>query len=333
MRQPGVHAVFPDAPSRAGMYESFYLRAVAPDRPLGVWIRYTVHKQARPPGRGSGPPPRGSVWCTVFDGVHRRPFQHKLTTDELSVPPGGWIAVGDSALGPGRAEGTCGEARWALRFASHEPELRHLPRAFLYRAPLPRTKLTSPLPAARFEGTLVLAERTFELDGWRGMVGHNWGAEHAERWIWLHGLGFAEDPAAWLDVALGRVRVAGRLTPWVANGALHLDGARHRLGSLGARGLLVAERPERCLLSLPGAGGLVVEAHVHAPREALAGWRYADPDGAGHDVSNCSVAALTLTVRRPGRPARTLRTAYGAAYELGMRERDHGVPLAPFPDG
>jgi hypothetical protein len=338
--------MFPEVSRRAGMYESFYLRAVAPDRPLGVWVRYTVHKR---PGHA----PRGSVWCTVFDGASR-PFQHKLTTAELSVPPGGWIAVGDSALGPGRAEGTCGEARWALRFASREPELRHLPRDFLYRAPLPRTKLTSPAPVAHFEGVLELPgapsphstatppssapppslpSRTVALEGWRGMVGHNWGAEHAERWIWLHGLGFAEDPAAWLDVALGRLRVAGRLTPWVANGALHLDGARHRLGGLGARGLLVAERPERCVLSLPGAGGLVVEAHVHAPREALAGWRYTDPDGAGHDVSNCSIAALTFTVRQPGRPARTLRTAYGAAYELGMRERDHGVSIAPFPDG
>jgi hypothetical protein len=359
MRQPSVHAVFPDAPRRAGMYESFYLRAVAPDQALGVWIRYTAHKR---PGHA----PRGSVWCTVFDGAHHRPFQHKLTTDELSVPAGGWIAVGDSALGPGRAEGACGEARWALRFASREAALRHLPRAFLYRAPLPRTKLTSPAPAARFDGVLELSSspsphstaappsprppastplpssppspsappsRTLALEGWRGMVGHNWGTEHAERWIWLHGLGFAEDPEAWLDVALGRVRVAGRTTPWVANGALHLDGERHRLGGLGARGLLVAESPERCVLSLPGAGGLVLEAHAHAPREALAGWRYADPDGAGHDVSNCSIAALTLTVRRPGRPARTLRTAYGAAYELGMRERDHGVPLAPFPDG
>ncbi len=50
-------------------------------------------------------------------------------------------------------------------------------------------------------------------------------------------------------------------------------------------------------------------------------------------MSNCSIAALTLIVRRPGRPARTLRTAHGAAYELGMRERDHGVPIAPFADG
>ncbi|MGH2853739.1 MAG: hypothetical protein ACRDLF_06065, partial [Solirubrobacteraceae bacterium] len=179
--------------------------------------------------------------------------------------------------------------------------------------------------------------RTIELGGWRGMVGHNWGAEHAERWIWLHGIGFEEDPEAWLDVAIGRVRVAGRTTPWVANGALSLDGERHRLGGAplpkAVAGLFVAETPEHCVLTLRGAGGLVVEAHAQAPPEAIAGWRYADPDGGGHDVSNCSIAALTLTVRRPGAPARTLRTAYGAAYELGMRERDHGVAIAPFPDG
>jgi len=326
MTPTGIHALFPDAPRRTGMYESFYLRAVAPDRPLGLWIRCTAHK---PPGQ----PARGSVWCTFFDGPHTPPFMRKLTTDALSVPDGDWIAVGDSRFGPGRAEGTCGEARWSLRFASEEPELRHLPHALLYRAPLPRTKLTSPAPAARFEGTLELPGRTLALDGWRGMVGHNWGAQHAERWIWLHGVGFEEQPEAWIDVAIGRIRVAGRTMPWVANGALHIDGERHRLGGVGARGLLVAERPGHCVLALPGADGLTVEAHVQAPPGALAGWRYADPDGGGHDVSNCSIAALTLTVRRPGRPACTLRTAHGAAYELGMRERYHGVPIAPFADG
>ena len=347
----GVCAVFPGAPISSGMYESFYLRAVAPDQTAGVWIRYTVHKHP-------GQPPRGSVWCTVWDGP-ARPYMHKLTTEELSAPAGSWIVVGDARMGDadgsagegrsdaqgsggqihGEAEGACGEARWSLRFASEEPELRHLRHPLLYRAPLPRTKLSSPMPAGRFEGVLELGERTLVLDGWRGMVGHNWGAQHAERWIWLHGVDFAEQPDAWIDVAIGRVRVAGLTTPWVANGALSVDGERLRLGGLGARGLLVAERPQHCVLSLPGTGGLVVEAHVQAPPAALAGWRYADPDGSRpgeghqHDVSNCSIAALTLVVRRPGRPARTLRTADGAAYELGMRERDHGVPIASFADG
>jgi hypothetical protein len=323
-----VQAVFPSASPRRGMYESFYLRAVAPDTAAGVWLRYTVHK--RP-----GAAPRGSLWCTLWRGDGARPFQHKLTSDDLRAPSDGWIAIGDASMGPRQAQGACGEARWSLRYASEQAELRHLPHPWLYRAPLPRTKLTSPAPAARFDGIVELpAAGTLQLDGWRGMVGHNWGAEHAERWVWLHGVGFEQEPDAWLDVAIGRIRVGGRLTPWVANGALSLEGRRLPLGGLGARGLLVAETPTHCRLSLPGAEGAMLDVHVAAPAQALAGWRYADPDGGAHDVSNCSVAALALTLRRAGQaPARTLHSAYGGAYELGMREHDHGVPIAPFPDG
>jgi hypothetical protein len=340
-------AMYPKTPLRSGMYESFYLRAVAPEEPVGVWIRHTVHKR---PGRT----PRGSVWCTVFDARQARPYMHKLTSDELAVPPGGWIAVGEpgdgdasgpahpegahregAILGPGEARGSCGAARWQLSFASQEPELRHLPREWLYRTPLPRTKLTSPAPAASFAGTLELAGRdTVELAGWRGMIGHNWGSEHAERWIWLHGIGFDEAPEAWLDVALGRLKIAGRMTPWVANGALSLEGGRYRVGGLAARGLRVAETPRGCLLTLKGQHGLVIEARVQVPGGSAAGWRYADPVKGEHNVVNCSIASLELTLKLPGSEAlRTLRTSHGAAYELGMRERDHGVPIAPFPDG
>ncbi|HTA13570.1 MAG TPA: hypothetical protein VK781_01770 [Solirubrobacteraceae bacterium] len=325
-----VNPIFTSASSGAGMYESFYLRAVSPDEPVGAWIRYTVHK--RP-----GQPASGSLWCTVFDASAGEPFMHKHTTAELAAPAGDWIEIGGSSrLGPGIAEGVCGPARWSLRFSSGEPELRHLKQSWLYRTPLPRTKLTSPAPSAHFDGTIVLEGspgRTLQLNGWRGMMGHNWGSEHAERWIWLHGIGFEEDPSAWLDVAVGRVLVAGRLTPWVASGAISLGGRRLRLGGLGARGLKVAESPARCTLSLPGEDGLIVEAHVDTPPGAAAGWRYSDPDGGEHDVVNCSVAALALNVRPRGEAAQTLHTAHGAAYELGMRERDHGVAIAPFTDG
>ena len=53
-----------------------------------------------------------------------------------------------------------------------------------------------------------------------------------------------------------------------------------------------------------------------------------------HDVVNCSIAAAQVGVTLPGTASpRTLRSAHGAAFELGMRERSHGVPIAPFPDG
>jgi len=237
-------------------------------------------------------------------------------------------------MGPGRADGSCGPARWSLRFATDEPELRHLAPDWLYRMPLPRTKLTSPAPAASFDGVLELPGRSpIELRGWPGMVGHNWGSEHAERWIWLHGIAFADAPDAWLDVALGRLKIAGRMTPWVANGALSLDGRRHRIGGLAARGLRVEETVAGCALRLPGEGGLTVDARVEVPAGSAAGWRYADPDGGEHDVVNCSVASLQLSVEQRDGAPRTLRTAHGGAYELGMRERDHGIPIAPFTDG
>jgi hypothetical protein len=304
----------------------------------------------------------GSVWCTIFDARRGRPFMHKLTTPALNAPPDGWNEIGEAAaaagaagatdagaqddagpepaegarLEPGLAKGRCGRASWTLRYTPQAPGLRHLPREWLYRAPLPRTKLTSPAPAARFDGTVGLeGETPLQLEGWRGMVGHNWGAEHAERWIWLHGIGFRETPDAWLDVALGRLKIAGRLTPWVANGALFLGGRRWRLGGLGARGLRVEESAEGAELELHGADGLRLRAHVEVPAQSAAGWRYADPDGGEHDVVNCSVASLRLQLDGPegqGLPAE-LRTDHGCAYELGMRERDHGVPLAPFADG
>ena len=32
--------------------------------------------------------------------------------------------------------------------------------------------------------------RRLRLDRWRGTVGHNWGTEHADSWVWLHAAGF-----------------------------------------------------------------------------------------------------------------------------------------------
>jgi hypothetical protein len=313
---------------KAGMYESFYLRAFAPERPVGLWIRHTVHKR---PGMA----PTASIWCTVFDTRRGAPLMAKATSAELEMPPGGWISVGGQAtFGPGWAEGSCGEASWSLRFTTTEPPPRHLSPDWLYRTPLPRTKLTSPAPAARFSGSLTLAgAEPITLEGWPGMVGHNWGSEHAERWIWLHGAGFAEAPEAWLDLALGRILIGRRLTPWVANGALSLDGIRHRIGGLRGSRPQVQESVSGCSIRLSGRDGLELALRARTPPGQAAGWRYADPDGGEHDVVNCSIAQLELDLLAAGRPRRSLSSAHGGAYELGMRARDHGIPIAPFPDG
>jgi hypothetical protein len=319
-------ARFPGLQLSAGHYESFYLKASHPTDPVSIWIRYTVHK--RP-----GEVPQGSLWFTLFDSREDGPWAVKVTTDDVGAGPDEYIHVGEARFGPGQVTGSASEASWDLSFESPEQPFRHLPRDFMYRAPLPRTKLLSPYPDARFSGRVEAGGRTVDLDGWRGMVGHNWGAQHAERWIWLHGAGFDGHRDAWIDAALGRIQVGPWTTPWVANGVLSLDGVRHRLGGLGAtRRTEVSERPDGATFTLPGHD-ITVQGQVGADRKDFVGWIYADPDGSEHDTVNCSIANLVLTVSRPAQPPLTLQLASGAVYELGMREKDHGMVIQPFPDG
>src|SRR4051812_19109001 len=186
-------ARFPAVAQDAGHYESWYLKLCHPAERLGVWIRYTVHK--RP-----GAEPNGSLWFTLFDAAADGPRAFKVTEPGPGSGDGDWLRVGESRVGDGGASGTAGEALWKLGFESSEAPLWHLPREWMYRAKLPRTKTLSPLPAARFEGTVTVEGREIDVDGWRGMVGHNRGAEHAERWIWMHGIGFdGASEATWID--------------------------------------------------------------------------------------------------------------------------------------
>jgi hypothetical protein len=318
-----VEPVFPHVERGRGHYESFYLRACHPSDPVGVWIRYTVHK--RP-----GHEPRGSVWFTLWDP---QPHAAKVTVDDLAVPDGGWIRVADSSFGPDRAAGSALGASWDLEVSFLSEPFRHLPAGWMYRAKLPRTKTESPAPAASFSGTVTVDGTTVELDRWPGAVGHNWGAEHAERWIWMHGIAFDGAPSAWLDAAIGRVKVGPWTTPWIGNGCLSLDGRLHRIGGLGSvRGTLVEESPSHCEFVLPG-DGVKVRGTLDAPPDRLVGWVYSDPGGGEHNTANCSIAAMRLRVERDGEPPIELRTASNAVYELGMRETDHGVPIQPYPDG
>ena len=309
-------------PALAAGYESYYLRACHPDGGLGVWIRYTV--ACRP-----GLPPTGSLWCTLFE--ESGPTATKVTGPDVSAAD--WIRIAGAHLGPGVATGRANDAEWDLRFTGAE-ELAHLPARWLYRAPLPRTKPVSVHPVARFDGRLRVGGREITLAGWPGMVGHNWGSQHAERWIWLHGMAFdGAGESTWLDLTFGRILVAGRLTPWVANGAICVDGTRARLGGLSrAHRPRVSEAADRLEFAVPGRE-IVVAGRVSAPRERIVGWVYADPDGSVHHTANCSIADLAIRVARPDRAPLDLRAPGLAAYELGMRETDHGIPIQPFTDG
>ena len=212
--------------SVAGRYESWFLSArdAEPGRPpRALWIRHTTHRAAdaeTASGRAlvHGLRPRG--------GRARRRSSSRCR----ELPPGGAGATRLPRRGAGaRADGGVGPRADRRRPAAAPPAARRaLP------APVPAHEARG--AGARTgspAGTLVLDGALVDVVGWRATVGHNWGAEHAERWVWLHAAGFEDEPDAWLELAIARVRIGGALSPWIANGAVAVGGRRFRLGGLG----------------------------------------------------------------------------------------------------
>jgi hypothetical protein len=327
-----TRARFPQVRAAKGHYESFYLKASAPGGGRSIWLRHTTHQ--RP-----GEPLCGSLWLTVFDAGAPGPRATKQTLPaaEVSAPEGAYIQIGDAVLGEGRAKGAIGgdapPASWDLTFAGEAEPLRHLPYEFMYTAKLPRTKMLSPHPYATFEGTVQLGGESIEIDGWPGMVGHNWGAEHAERWTWIQASDLGGRRGDYFDVAAGRIKVGPVTTPWIANGRLVLEGEEYTLGGLGnAYGTEIEEAADGCEFTFPGRD-VNVKGRVSAPLKDFVAWIYADPAGPEHNALNSSIADIELKVERPAAKHARVEVAGAAVYELGTRDTDHGIPLQPFSDG
>src|SRR4051794_13234617 len=310
--------------SVAGRYETWFLSArdVEPGRePRALWIRHTMHRAA---GETAA---NGALWCTVFDPAAGAPAAGKKT---LPGAPRG--ASPSGFRGEARARGRMAE--WNLGLSGAGPPLRHLP-GILYRLPLPRTKLEAPVPDGIASGRLVFDGAEVDVVGWRATVGHNWGAEHAERWVWLHAAGFEDEPDAWVELAIARVRVGGALTPWIANGAVAIGGHRFPLGGLGhVTGVRVVAGPGRLEAIVPGQR-VALRVAVLADLDQTVGFRYAgvtgDPVGGEREVLHAGLAEVRVGIRRPGRSSAELLTKSGGAYELGGADFAPGVPLQPYP--
>ena len=315
---------FPHTPAARAHYESVYCALVHPSEARALWIRTTVRKR---PNESAA----GALWVTWFDEQGVRAGK----VDELPVAPGGHgIECGPATQGTGGSKGELQldglAATWDLSFTSRAAPLEHLRPAFLYRAPLPRTKATSPAPDLAVGGTLIVDGESVDLTGWTGMLGHNWGTEHAARWVWLRACGLGEDGAGWLDAIVGRVRVGPMLAPWTGFGTLSLDGKRHRFGGFGRRASWVAVGPDGAGLRFRGRG-VRVDVLATADLGATVGWEYRDPTGGRHEAVNCSVAGMQIGVRILGR-WRTLRPERRGVLELGADRRALDVPLQPYPD-
>lgn len=299
--------------ARSGMYESHYLKAADPAGGRAVWLRHTV--LSRPHGGGQ----RTTTWLTVFDRAGDVPVVQRRVTDEAGYTPpqAGWSACAHGTLGPDGADGSMEDATWSLRWEPVDGEpVPYLPKRWLYDRSIPRSNGVALLPFGRMSGRVDIGGRVLDLDGWPGMVGHNWGSDHAPHWLWMHAAGIGPGAGAWLDGALARVPTIGdRLSGWLGAGAVHLDGSRRRIGMRGAR-LDVGAGGGDVHVRVGVEGGHL-DVHATLPPEQTVRWDYAAPRGSGRSVRNCSIASARLVLRTKGATTE-LQLDGTLALELGV---------------
>ncbi len=300
-------------------YESWFVSARDPVSPRALWIRHTRHR----PRQG---PESFALWCTVIDpDLGQPPAMVKQVFS--AFPP-------DAAAGPGRFRGQAAlgqqTTRWDLAIIGGQPPLRPLRPPVLYRAPLPRTKLEASVPDGQVTGMLDIGGRGVSVSGWRGTVGHNWGSEHADSWVWLLAAGFGTAPQAWLELVLARIKVGPARSPWTAMGALSLGGEPIVLGGLGRRPRVDA-RPGRLTASIPSPRARL-QLSVTTDDDAAVAVAYTDPRGGTRTVRHAALASVELTLHRPGDRELTLSSSRGA-YEYGTRHGTPGIVPQPLPEG
>lgn len=314
-----------------GHYESFFLRANHPERPLAFWIRHTVFS---PKGRPADA--LGELWAIVFDGEARQcvAVKHEVPIGECrfagdaspAVQVAGAVLDGAGAQGTATSDGhTIG---WTLAMRGEPRPLLLLPPA-MYEARLPRAKSLVPVPLAVFDGQLTVDGRRIDVAGWVGSQNHNWGSRHTDHYAWGQVAGFDGQPETFLEVATARLRLGPLWTPPMTLLVLRHAGREHRLN---ATRLALRARSRLSYFAWSFATGnddVTIDGSIEAPRWAMVGLRYYNPPGGEKHCLNTKIARCRLVIadRRTG-TTETLHTAHRAAFEILTDDRDHGVTIA-----
>ncbi len=313
-----------------GHYESFFLRANHPSRPLAFWIRYTIFC---PKGRAGDA--MGELWAVFFDGeTHRHVVakQEYPLADCVFDTSAFRVAIGKATLGPNRVHGAVGSRgqalAWNLAFEGDSAPLLLLPFK-LYQGGFPAAKSLVSLPLARFGGELSVNGEAIDVTGWVGSQNHNWGRRHTDLYAWGQVAGFDNHPESFLEVATARLRIGPLWTPPLTPLVL-----RHRqkeyvltglVQGLRARGAFEyfnwefkSETPE-----------VAIEGVIAAPRDAFVGLAYLNPPGGVKHCLNSKIARCTLQVRdKRGGGTEILETQSRAAFEILTSDPHHGIAIS-----
>lgn len=323
----------PRAPqATTGLYESYFLRANHPSRPLALWTKATVLKPTASTGLQES-------WFVFFDGEKNRVFADKRT--EPLVPS--FARASDTSLAlsvceaswtiapKGAARGAMEHALWDVRFERMSGALGE-PRSFyppkLLTGSFPRAKGVTPMPALTMDGTVDVFGERVDVEGWYGALGHNWGREHPRRHAWAQCFfpAAAGAPAAWLEAITGSVKLAGPVSsPLLSTMIVQRGDASFRFDRVfeaWRQHPHIEER--RYTLEVTSADGRA-RLEVDRGDRPVACLGYRDPTGMLGYCINSKLARTKLTVE-PARGAPfTLESEHGGALEFVQRTPAPGL--------
>jgi hypothetical protein len=316
-------------PTGRGHYESWFVRANHPTRPLAFWIRYTIFAPADAPDRAEG-----ELWAVWFDGERDRVVaatsKHPIA-DCRFEPDRLGVRIAGATLDDDGLAGTCqgAEARlaWSLAVEDGARPLLLLPESSYTRG-FPRAKALVARPSCRFSGTVEVDGTPIDIVGWLGSQNHNWGSAHTDRYAWGQVAGFDGREDAVLECASARVRIGPVSTPWLTAVVLRLGDEEIACNGL-VRSALASVELDGLRWELRTTNGRDrLRVTMTAAPEAFVGLTYRNPPGGTKTCLNSKIAACELALDRPGRARLTLRTAHRAAFELlGLGTR--GVAVSP----
>jgi hypothetical protein len=318
---------FDPAHARRGHVESWFLKANDPVERRAVWLKWTVWAPQHEPRRAVA-----EVWAIAFDAARGHvAVKTQVPFERASFPPGELGATIDgcslsSTAARGRVESGGRSVAYDLAIDAREAPLVHYPARWMYGRGFPRQKLVSPVPSALLSGTLDVQGARWSVEGWPGMIGHNWGEANSEAYAWGHCNSWEGGDDVVFEGFSGRVRAGGVLLPPSTGLCLRHHGTSYMLSGFAS---LVTNRgtisPRRWRFRGESQRASI-KGEMWADTEDFVGLFYPNPDGTVCHCLNSKLAHAELTVRVEGRAPRTLRSQR-AALEVATRDPHHGVRM------
>jgi len=220
-------------PGKSGHYESFFVRANHPSKPLAFWIRYTIFQPKGHPEKAIG-----ELWAILFDGENNK--HHALKAEyPFSMCSFGQqdnnIIIGDAVLTANSLTGAIKygnkNIKWDLEYTGNSQPLFLFPPK-LYTTKLPKAKSLVSLPFAVFNGYISVNNERLDIKNWVGSQNHNWGSKHTDHYAWGQVCGFDNEPDAFLELATAQIKIGPLWTPFMTPVVLRYKNTEYALNTV-----------------------------------------------------------------------------------------------------